>query len=179
MKCLKSSIMMLYLDKTLPGKKMKQAAIHLSRCPKCQENLEKMENNLHLVMRKMDLLAPGPEQVPTVDADAGVIFPGKSRKTREKFSFPNPFAFGKANFILKPAVLVLTVTFLIISLLVLVIQFPHPGEPQRSPWDYGPDREKQASQFSIQSVKLEEQPAQTYIIKERDTKTTIIWVEKE
>ena len=33
--------------------------------------------------------------------------------------------------------------------------------------------------FTIHSIRMENQPVQTYIIKEKETKTTIVWLEKK
>lgn len=158
--CLKDNTMILYIDKALSEREMKKVKTHLSGCPKCRVNLERMENNLQMVMQKMDLLEPG--QMPAAD----FVPPGKAR---EKFKRPNPFEYWKWNFGLKPAYLVMMV--LVISLLVVVNPFSGPVKGGPSPSDA-------KGLFAIHSIKMEDQPAQTYIIKEQETKTTLIWVEK-
>ncbi len=162
MKCLKNNTIILYIDKALSEKEMNKIETHLSECPQCQVNLEKMERNLQRVMQEMDLLEPEPGHVPAAD----FIQPQKPLK---RFRVPNPFESLRLSFILKPAAVAMTV--LIVFLLVVVIQFSGPGNNDRIP-------SAVEGQFSIQSIKMEEQPAQTFIVKEQETKTTLVWVEK-
>ncbi|MCK4763974.1 MAG: hypothetical protein KAW12_17360 [Candidatus Aminicenantes bacterium] len=163
MKCLKESLMILYMDKTLPEKKMKQAQSHLSGCPECRSRLKKLETGLDAILRKMDLLAPGVEQRPALDA--AFILPGQPRKKLVSVDF---FDFFKPRLILKWAVP--AAAAVIVFVLLWVLPFSRPGTG-----DFLPAAE--AGQFSIQSIKMEEKPVQAYVIKDEDSKTTLIWLE--
>ncbi len=167
MKCLKNNTIFLYIDKALPGKEMKKIDTHLSECPQCRAHLEKMENNLQRVMQEMDRLEPEPGHVPAAD----FIPPQKplKGKTVKPFRFPNPFESLGMSFILKPAAVAMTVV--IVFLLLVAIRFSGPGNGDPIP-------SAVEGQFSIQSIKMEDQPAQTFIVKEQETKTTMVWVEK-
>lgn len=160
MKCLEKNKIILYIDKTLSEKEMKEIDSHLAQCPQCRVTLENMRHNLQRVLREMDMLEP--EHVPAAD----FIPPQKPLK---RFRFPNPFDSLELSFILKPSYAALTV--LLVFLLVVAIHFSGPGDGNRiSPAPEG--------QFSIQFVKMEEKPARTFIVKEQKTKTTLVWVEK-
>ncbi|MCP5108138.1 MAG: hypothetical protein GY950_32420 [bacterium] len=160
MKCLKNNRIILYIDKALSEKEMNKIETHLAECPKCRVHLEKMTHNLQRVMQEMDRLEPG--HLPAAD----FIPP---RKTVKPFRFPNPFESLGMSFILKPAAVAMTIV--IVFLLAVVIQFSGPGNGDPVP-------SAVEGQFSIQSIKMEDQPAQTFIVKEQETKTTLVWVEK-
>lgn len=166
MKCLKHHAMILYIDQALPDRVMKKAEAHLSTCPECQVNLEKAENNLRMVMKKMELLEPG-----SIPAAEFVFRPTK--KPSRKLRLFQLLRDWKWKPILKPAYI--AVVFLFISLLamILVIQSPHPGEK-----DPASSLSISNNQFAIHFIKIEEKPAQTYIVTEQETRTTLVWVEK-
>lgn len=164
MKCLKQHIMILYIDQALSEKDMNQVEAHLSACQICRANLGKLKNNLQSVMDKMELL--GPQQPPATEIE--FIPPGQ-----KKIEIPNPFEYWKWKPIFKPAYI--TAIFLILSLVVgiLIVQSPQPGK------DYpGYSSLEPGTQFAIHSIEMENQPAQTYIVTEQETKTTLVWVEK-
>jgi hypothetical protein len=143
---------------------MNQVKAHLTACQTCRANLEKLKNNLQAIMDKMELLEP--QQLPAEEIE--FIPPGQ-----KKITFPNPFEYWKWKPILKPVYI--TAVFLVLSLVVgiLIIQSPQPGK------DYpGRSSLEPATQFAIHSIKMENQPAQTYIVTEQETKTTLVWVEK-
>ena len=164
MKCLKQHIMILYIDQALSEKNTNQVQEHLSACQTCRANLEKLKNNLQAVMDKMELLAP--QQPPATEIK---FIPPR----RKKFSIPNPFENWRWKPILKPAYI--TVIFLVLSLVVgiFIIKTSRTGKDHP-----GPSLLDSRTQFAIHSIKMEEQPAQTYIITEQETKTTLVWVEK-
>ena len=164
MKCLKQHIMILYIDQALSEKKMNRVQEHLSACPTCRANLEKLKNNLQTVMDKMELLDP--QQPPATEIK---FIPPRQKK----FNLPNPFEHWRWKPILKPAYI--TAVFLVLSLVVgiLIIKTSRTGKDHP-----GPSLLDSRTQFAIHSIRMEEQPAQTYIITEQETKTTLVWVEK-
>lgn len=164
MKCLKQYILILYIDEALSEKEMNQVKAHLAACQTCRANLEKLKNNLQSIMDKMELLEP--QQPPVEEIE---FIPPRQKKIK----FPNPFEYWKWKPILKPVYI--TAIFLVLSLVIgiLIIQSPQPEKdyPGHTPLETG-------TQFIIHSIKMENQPAQTYIVTEQDTKTTLVWVEK-
>ncbi|NIM12376.1 MAG: hypothetical protein GTO45_09700 [Candidatus Aminicenantes bacterium] len=164
MKCLKQHIMILYIDQALSEKKMNHVEAHLSACQTCRANLEKLKNNLQSIMDKMELLDP--QQPPATE----IKFIPPQRK---KFNIPNFFDYWRWKPILKPAYI--TAIFLVLSLVVGILII----ESSRTGKDYtGSSLLDLRTQFAIHSIKMEEQPAQTYIVTEQETKTTLVWVEK-
>ena len=100
-------------------------------------------------------------------------FHKKTEDRQKKIEIPNPFEYWKWKPIFKPAYI--TAIFLILSLVVgiLIVQSPQPGK------DYpGYSSLEPGTQFAIHSIEMENQPAQTYIVTEQETKTTLVWVEK-
>jgi len=164
MKCLKHYIMILYIDQALSEKEMNQVQAHLCACQTCRANLEKLKNNLQAIMDKMELLDP--QQPPATEIK---FIPPQ----RRKISIPNPFEHWRWKPILKPAYI--TAIFLVLSLLVGILII----ETSRTGKDYtDPSFLDSGTQFAIHSIKMEEQPAQTYIVTEQESKTTLVWVEK-
>jgi predicted anti-sigma-YlaC factor YlaD len=156
--------MILYIDQALSEKETNQVEAHLSACQTCRANLEKLKNNLQSIMDKMELLDT--QQPPA--AEIKFIPP-----QRKKFNLPNPFEYWRWKPILKPAYI--TAIFLVLSLVVGILII----ESSRKDKDYpGSSLLDSRTQFAIHSIKMEEQPAQTYIVTEQETKTTLVWVEK-
>jgi hypothetical protein len=161
--------MILYIDNALSREEMKQAETHLSRCPRCRTRLNELENNLQTVMRKMDLLEP--PEVP----EAVFKPPAKVKKTTR---FPKPFKYQGLDRLFKPAYVTAAISIICTGLLLVLFYLPGTG-PKPRPNASAKKDTGTAETFAIRSITMEKQPAQTFIIKEKETKTTIIWVEKK
>jgi hypothetical protein len=156
--------MILYIEKALPGHEMEQAEAHLTECRRCRESLKKTTSDLRFIMQKMDILEPDKKQTPVFDTGFA-----RRRQSRKRFGFAGFFGSRRTSYVLRLAFLAVPV--LIVALFVLAVHVTRPGKSDSLP--ALPEVE-----FSIRSVKMEEQPARTYIVKDEENGTTMIWVEK-
>lgn len=157
MRCLNDHTLILYIERALSGRKMKGVEDHLFRCLSCRGKLKKIESNRQSVLRKMDGLKP--EAVPEMP----FIPPVKPGRPGLFHNLLGPLTLHR---ILMPAAA--AVSFLLAAVLVWILLLSGPKTVTPGP-----------STFRIHSIRMENQPVQTYIIKEKETKTTIVWVEKK
>ncbi|MCP4216358.1 MAG: hypothetical protein GY765_17040 [bacterium] len=165
MTCLKEEQLMLYIDGSLSAEERTQAKAHLSSCPACQLRQEELARSLRRVMGQMQLLEP--RQVPPPDAAAVIAAARESSKPPARKRFGN--VVRMPGFGLKPPALAAVIAFFIVSLVIIIIQFSRPAD----------HTEKTPATFSILSIKMERQPAETYIVRDEKEKTTLVWVEKK
>jgi anti-sigma factor RsiW len=162
MKCVQKGTMILYLDQSLSKEQTARVRSHLKSCPGCAARLKELESGKKEVLKKMALLEPA--TIPAVPAEPSMT----AGKTGRLKPLPAP-----RRLLLKAAVLALTG----VLLAWFILSLPRPPDPGAAPGESGPGELK--SQFHIHSITMEQKRAQTYIIKEKDTKTTFIWVEKK
>jgi hypothetical protein len=152
------------MDDALSKREMNQVRTHLSECQTCRNNLEILEDDLHLVITKMELLEP--RRLPEVGIE--FIPPG-----RKKLNILNLFEYWKWQTILKPVFMALI--FLVLSLALIVLLIQSPGVKNDSPWT---STLEPGTQFAIHWITVENQLARTYIVAEQESNTTLVWVER-
>lgn len=153
-KCLKKEIILQYIDNEFRAKKQKKIAAHLSGCHKCRQEAERIKSKMNFVSSKIEMIDP--------PGDFKIAFSLPEDPVGRKTIFKKMFANIRPAFILKPALI--TVIFVLIAAVVIMML---------------PGGDKETRQLLIHSVRMEGQPAQTYIIEEKESKTTLIWIEKK
>lgn len=160
MRCINDYKLTRYMDKGYSSEKMEEMAGHLARCRRCRHRLEAMRRELDLIDRKTALLDPA------VIPEENLVFP---INTRPLAAAPRATGWGGRR-LLKPALALFLLFGLGVALWLMRIG-PFDAEREREGW--------QERRSIIEYVKIGGRPAQTYIIKEPATHTTLIWVERK
>jgi hypothetical protein len=149
MRCLSDETITQYIDNGFHEKKVKKIEQHLSQCQTCRGREKQIRAEIDFVNRKMETLDPG--DIP------GLAF----RPPKE--TAPLPFVF-------KPLAAAAAVILVLTSLFILVLWFSTPGR--------NGDRQGGDS-IIIRSISSGGQPVESYIIEEKETNTTLVWVERK
>lgn len=160
MRCIDDYKLTRYMDKGYSAEKMEKIGGHLTCCRRCQQRLETIRRDLDLIDRKTAMLDP------VVIPEENLVFPiSPDRLT----AAPRPTGWEWRR-LLKPALALFLLAGLGLALWLMRLG-PFAGESVRGGW--------QERRSIIEYVKVGGQPAQTYIIKEPATHTTLIWVERK
>ena len=161
MRCLKDYRLTQYLDNGCSPREAAAIESHLAECRTCGNRLEPLRKQKDFVARKAEILdpvvyPPEPSQLP------GGIMSLES-------------GWGMARRALRPVAAVLVLAALIAGGLFFGPQlFRGDGDGQQATPGNGTVAD---NHDIVRYVRVDGRPAQTYIIKERESNTTIIWVE--
>jgi anti-sigma factor RsiW len=149
MRCLNDETITQYIDNGFQVRKAKKIERHLSHCQTCRGREKQTRAEIDFVNRKMESLDPG--HIPEL-----VFIPPQE-------TAPLPFMF-------KPAAAAAAVILVLTSVFILFLLFSTPGK----------NEEKQVGESTIiHSIRIGDQPVESYIIEEKETNTTLVWVEKK
>lgn len=148
MRCLKNETITQYIDNGFHERKAKKIERHLSYCDKCRDRGKKIKAEISLINEKLKILDPG--YIPNLR-----FIPPE--KTTPLFFMFRPVRAAAA------AILVIT------SVFILYLLFSSPGK----------NEDQQVGKSTIiHSVRSGGSPADSYIIEEKETNTTLVWVER-
>ena len=149
MRCLNDETITQYIDNGFQERKAKKIERHLSHCQTCRGKEKQIRVEIDLVNRKMEILDP--EHIPDL-----VFIPPEE-------TIPLTFMF-------KPAAVTAAVILVLTSVFILFLLFSSPGE----------NEDKQLDEFTIiRSIRIGGLPVESYIIEEKETNTTLVWVERK
>lgn len=161
MRCLKDYQLTQYLDGGFAPQEAETIESHLSACGKCSGRLELLRNRKDFVARKAEILDPLEYPAQNLDVAAGVV------------SIQS--GWGMVRRAIRPVAAVAVLAVLVVGALVLGPPLFHRRDNGENGLAGNGDLANQ--QDIVRYVKVDGQPAQTFIIKERESNTTIIWVE--
>ena len=168
MTCLKNDILILHIDKALSGKIKKRTESHLAACSHCRTRLKALEGRLQRVLNSMQMLEP-------LEVPPGVFIPPQKKEKRSRFT--NLARGIRLDMMLKPVHAGIALVIVIMTVLLGLFYFPgtrQKPEPIAAVDYVAPGAEER---FALHSITMAGRPARTYIITEKASKTTIIWVE--
>lgn len=149
MRCLNDETITQYIDNGFHERKSKKIERHLSQCQKCRGREKQIRAEIDFVNRKMETLDPG--HIPNL-----VFIPPEE-------TAPLPFMF-------KPVAAAAAFILVLISAFILFLVFSTPGK----------NGDKQVGESTIIcSIRIGGQPVESYIIEEKETNTTLVWVERK
>jgi hypothetical protein len=168
MRCLKEKVLTRYLDSFYTGKDAERIKQHILECKVCRIKMEKIKKEIEYISQKTEILSPS--EIPEKD----FVFPVYS-KQRLSFSFV-------------PVAAAFIFMLILVSVFWLIFQNRDEGILSRgenilSIVEKMDEREtvleKKERQSIIRRISVAGQPVQTYIIRDPENKTTLIWVEKK
>ncbi len=170
MSCIKEYKLTQFLDGGCLEEEAGMIESHLSGCGACRNRLQRLLQQKGFVARKAELLDP------VVYPAEDVGMPDRTIKISGGVSTLEP-GFWLLRRALRPVAAALALVVLVAGGLFFGPKlFPpkHPAQPELT------GAASSAGQYDIvRYVRVDGRPAQTYIIKEPQTNTTIVWVESK
>jgi anti-sigma factor RsiW len=168
MRCLKDYQLTQYLDGGYTPQEAEKIKSHLSTCVKCAGRLEMLRNRKDFVALKAEILDPLVYQTEDLDV---VVESGKVAAGVMSIQS----GWGMVKWAIRPVAAVVVLAVLIVGALVLGPQLFHREDNGANELAGNGDLVNQRD--IVRYVRVDGEPAQTFIIKERESNTTIIWVE--
>jgi predicted anti-sigma-YlaC factor YlaD len=158
MKCFDELVYAMFLDNELAPEKRQNAAAHLEQCPKCREQVKKMEEENRQLTKAFERNEETPDLVPVVMDE--LMAPGSSR-----YSGGKPVRLHTARWIMAAAAAVVLVGFLFFFLWL-----------NKTP--VTPEQTETETRVIICNARVEGQEVQTHIFNSDDPDIKFIWFEK-
>jgi len=180
MRCLKEKVLTRYLDGGYSRKDAETIKRHIQDCSGCRKKMEKIKKEIEYINKKIEILSPG--DIPERDFWIPDPALGKTESARLSYKRQKIFSFKLS------AAAVAILVLCVVSVLWFFLQ--------KKERDTGLERkhllsiveqidgtdtaiEKRNRQSIIRRISIAGQPVQTYIVRDPENKTTLIWVEKK
>jgi anti-sigma factor RsiW len=164
MKCLCAETLTQYIDNGFPKEKALEIKDHLSQCPGCREREKRIREEILFAAKKIKILDP--PKIPPLE----FIPP---HKTGRKFGISSYLDYLKPISAARLIGVSAAVILMLVSVTLTVLVFSPPGPKSSGPVS------SLHNETIIRSVDIGGQPVETFIIREKETNTTLIWVEKK
>ncbi len=168
--CYRDPALMRYLDKGFSPRKLRGMERHLAACPRCRRKAESLAREKNALHRELSVIDPE-----TIPREEFVLPAGETVMPRQ----PRPgwYEFFRPPMLLKPAGVL---AFLALAVLVLAaLLWWGPGNGPGLPLGTGHFDARGTAQPVLRAASIAGEPVETFIIEEKETHTTFIWIEKK